>query len=511
MTQRFDDDPAAIPGSLMIRKAIVRAYDPATHKADLQIVGSHPTLAPGLRVATNIPAADVVPGRQATVLFLDPANPDDAVIVAVQGALPSTGQLLQATATADLTLTTSAQSITGDGDAGKVRLLLPTPGDWSVAATCDFENTVDDPAFLRGELFVNDSGTPETALATYRLAPASRATIGQRWKITTTAADTPVELKARKTGAGTAVCRATHTRLSASGVKRATGGGGVTDHGALTGLGADDHTQYLLLAGRAGGQAAKGGIAASQNLTLESTAHATKGEVQVVDGSVFAMRKNYGNYIGQGGGTPDVMLYVKNQLTAESVSTHKSGLLIAPFWAPSADARQLIGLGGAVIIDNTGRTGTYGFGLNFPTAVWGGSFTQLIGALVAPQKLIAGVATTITDFEGVRVEPTIYSAATITRYASFRSNAAGNSGMATAIGLKVDDITLGTNKYLIEVGPTTPNLRVEATTPASGTGDYEDSRVLIAFRNSGGVVTLRRLHTLPYSSLTAAMKVVVAI
>ena len=92
MTQRFEDDPAAIPGSLMIRKAIIRAYTAATHKADLQIVGSHPTLAAGLRVATNIPAADVVPGRQATVLLLDPSNPDDAVIVAVQGALPSTVQ-----------------------------------------------------------------------------------------------------------------------------------------------------------------------------------------------------------------------------------------------------------------------------------------------------------------------------------------------------------------------------------------------------------------------------------
>lgn len=55
--------------------------------------------------------------------------------------------------------------------------------------------------------------------------------------------------------------------------------GGVTDHGALTGLSDDDHTQYLLLAGRTGGQTAIGGTAASNNLTLSSTSNATKGAI----------------------------------------------------------------------------------------------------------------------------------------------------------------------------------------------------------------------------------------
>lgn len=51
------------------------------------------------------------------------------------------------------------------------------------------------------------------------------------------------------------------------------------DHGALQDLTADDHTQYALLAGRAGGQSLIGGTAASENLTLESTSHGTKGSV----------------------------------------------------------------------------------------------------------------------------------------------------------------------------------------------------------------------------------------
>lgn len=51
-------------------------------------------------------------------------------------------------------------------------------------------------------------------------------------------------------------------------------------HSGLTGLTTgDDHTQYALLAGRAGGQTAIGGTAASNNLVLRSTSNATKGQV----------------------------------------------------------------------------------------------------------------------------------------------------------------------------------------------------------------------------------------
>ncbi len=55
------------------------------------------------------------------------------------------------------------------------------------------------------------------------------------------------------------------------------------DHAALANLLADAHTQYALLLGRSGGQTLIGGTAASDNLTLNSTANGTKGNVVISD------------------------------------------------------------------------------------------------------------------------------------------------------------------------------------------------------------------------------------
>lgn len=55
------------------------------------------------------------------------------------------------------------------------------------------------------------------------------------------------------------------------------------DHGNLAGLTDDDHTQYALLAGRSGGQTLIGGTAASNDLTLQATSNATKGQITLDD------------------------------------------------------------------------------------------------------------------------------------------------------------------------------------------------------------------------------------
>lgn len=57
------------------------------------------------------------------------------------------------------------------------------------------------------------------------------------------------------------------------------------NHTTISGLTTGDagHTQFVMLAGRSGGQSIIGGTAASENLTLESTAHATKGNIYFKD------------------------------------------------------------------------------------------------------------------------------------------------------------------------------------------------------------------------------------
>ena len=56
-------------------------------------------------------------------------------------------------------------------------------------------------------------------------------------------------------------------------------------HSGLSGLTTGDsgHTQFVMLAGRAGGQSIIGGTGAGENINLESTSNATKGFVQVKD------------------------------------------------------------------------------------------------------------------------------------------------------------------------------------------------------------------------------------
>lgn len=54
----------------------------------------------------------------------------------------------------------------------------------------------------------------------------------------------------------------------------------ISDHGDFDGLTIDDHTQYLLLAGRAGGQQAFGGTGASEELQLRGTTNANLGQIR---------------------------------------------------------------------------------------------------------------------------------------------------------------------------------------------------------------------------------------
>ena len=106
-------------------------------------------------------------------------------------------------------------------------------------------------------------------------------------------------------------------------------------HASLSGLTTGDagHTQFALLAGRAGGQSLVGGTAASEELTLESTAHATKGLVKTKDTFVPFTNASYsGSWSGTDlGGASNYFrdLYTKGEAKGLRLENYTSGTLPA--------------------------------------------------------------------------------------------------------------------------------------------------------------------------------------
>ena len=66
------------------------------------------------------------------------------------------------------------------------------------------------------------------------------------------------------------------------------------DHDVLSGLGDDDHSIYALLAGRGTGQTLIGGVNSGNDLTLQSTAHATRGSIFLGSSAQFELVETTG-------------------------------------------------------------------------------------------------------------------------------------------------------------------------------------------------------------------------
>lgn len=67
----------------MIKKGIIKAWDATNWQADIQIVGSMSVWLESVPVNRGIATGDMVVGRSVAVVFLDPSNPIEAVVVAV--------------------------------------------------------------------------------------------------------------------------------------------------------------------------------------------------------------------------------------------------------------------------------------------------------------------------------------------------------------------------------------------------------------------------------------------
>lgn len=91
------------------------------------------------------------------------------------------------------------------------------------------------------------------------------------------------------------------------------------DHGSISGLADDDHTQYAKLTGRSGGQTVQGDTATGGNLTLESTSHATKGEVRSLD--ALALRGGSNLKLYDDDNTQSVQITVPANVTSNRTHT----------------------------------------------------------------------------------------------------------------------------------------------------------------------------------------------
>lgn len=303
-------------------------------------------------------------------------------------------------------------------------------------------------------------------------------------------------------------------------------GGGVSDHGLLAGLLDDDHSQYALLAGRAGGQTLIGGSAASENLTLQSTANAVRGYVRAQDDLQLltdVLRGSDGiNRVQLAAAPPHVLLNGNVKVSATlgvgtAPATHRliqaSGSIapgIAGCAAIGADitsihaaaSRVVVGLIGGAVGAPTGTGSSSGiFGLYFSaTQASGGGVSSLSGIYVYLISTAAGTGA-ITTARGIHLPAGSWSGAKPTT--SYGADIAdqGGAGVTTAYGLCIADQT-ATTVRLLELGPVTPYLRLVG-------GAAPGANLTNLYLNEGG--NLRRVQWKDFAALVAGDRVMVLV
>lgn len=256
-------------------------------------------------------------------------------------------------------------------------------------------------------------------------------------------------------------------------------GGGVTDHGLLTGLGDDDHAQYALLSGRSGGQSIRGGLATTEPLTLLDGLGTQR--LQLKDTSPYitlgdGVNDNTGDTVIQGklalgNDAPTIHTYAYLNIIASPTpaAPNRGAALFCQFGLPVAvPSGTVLGIGGAAQY-SADVYGTLCAGLNFE-ALFGslsGSFTlAALEGIRTTIKHLGADTTTLTNGRGIHVmrpwgsagspRPTYIAGL----YIEDQFSTTGLTTPTTIRSIKADDISGGTNRYLLELGPATPYLRL---------------------------------------------------
>jgi len=257
---------------------------------------------------------------------------------------------------------------------------------------------------------------------------------------------------------------------------------GTRAHDLLTGLGDDDHSIYALLSGRSGGQTLIGGADASERLTLQSTAHATRGYVRAQDDLQLLS-----NILRGADGVVRLQLAAASphiSLTGQTKITGDVAIGLDPsttygLYLSKALVGSLAGQAIFAYCDGTGlaaaATGLYGFAYQRASALGGiarGLDFQavLLAAATGAGKSAWGIRTgaqtqagsyTVANLYGIQITASLTGPAPSTLAVGLDIGDYGQAATAAVYGLRIADQTLGTLRRCLEVGPIgAPYLRI---------------------------------------------------
>ena len=177
--------------------------------------------------------------------------------------------------------------------------------------------------------------------------------------------------------------------------------------------------------------------------------------------------------------------------------------------------------GAGTVIGIGGNAASKGLATN----VWGLNFTASYVSCGGVEAVSIRVKTawisssgfTLTRIVGLQVETATRSGVgTGTDIIGVWVKTTTIQGFTNGYGIKIDDITLATNKYLIWCdgqtgGAGLPNLRLDAQNPPNaGLAAEGDSQLFLAWMENG-VVFSRRCRTKTFATLAAGDKVMIAV
>ena len=257
---------------------------------------------------------------------------------------------------------------------------------------------------------------------------------------------------------------------------------GTKDHDLLDGLTDDDHSIYALLSGRSGGQSLIGGLAASEHLTLQSTAHATRGYVRAQDDLQLLS-----NIIRDAGGNARLTLAAASphvrltgNLDVDGVGAFGSAATVQATRGLNVlhSVAGMMVIGAAVDIAGIAAAGTqYTFGVyggargqGTPTAAniyglyFGASYetsspcTGLCGIYMMLSSTAAGTGA-LAAARGLWLPAAGWLGSKPASVYAINVEDQGGAGVATAYGVRLLDQT-ATTVRLLELGPAVPYLRL---------------------------------------------------